>query len=105
MGQVIFETKPVPAVMRHRNGSEISGQAKCRVRLIDPEDNALGPNFPGTVGRMRQRLAIDGLARSSPPADLIGAEDAVIPRELFDSLADDALISFHWEFEPGSQPS
>jgi hypothetical protein len=105
MGQMIFESKPVPAVMRHRNGSEIAGEAKCRVRLIDSEDNALGPNFPGTVRLMRLRLGPDGLARSSPPPDLRGAADAVLPRELFDSLADDALISFHWEFEPKSQPS
>lgn len=103
MGQVIFETKPVRAVMKHGTGAEISGEAKCRVRLIDAQENALGPNFPGTVRHMRQRLGPDGLARSSPPPDLVGASDAVLPRELFDSLADDALISFHWEFEP--QPS
>lgn len=102
MGRVIFETKRVPAVMRQRMGHEISGEATCRVRLIDPEENALGPDFPGTVRRLRERLGPDGLATSSPPPTLIGAAEAVVPRELFDSLPDDALISFHWEFTPAS---
>ena len=55
MGRVLFEITPVQATMRHRSGT-VSGQATCRVDLIEPAEpaeNAFGADFPDSVRNLR----------------------------------------------------
>jgi hypothetical protein len=99
MGRVVFETPRVAATAVAPDGARTAGRARCRVRVMDPEENAFGPNYPGSMRHLRKRLAPDGSFIANPPGPQLHAPEAIIPREVFDRLADAALVSFHWEFE------
>ena len=101
MGRVLFEITPVPATLSHRSGS-VSGQATCRVDLIEPAENAFGADFPDSVRNLRKRSAAhDGSLRSKPPEQfMVTTAEAVVSSELLASLPDAALIAFRWGFTP-----
>jgi hypothetical protein len=101
MGRVLFEITPVAATIKERGGS-VSGQATCRVDLIDPAENAFGADFPNSVRSLREKSASpDGSLRSKPPEQLMTTTaEAVVPRELLESLPDAALVAFRWGFTP-----
>jgi hypothetical protein len=103
MARVLLEMPPVPAVMKQRDGPDVSGIATCRVDLIESADNAFGADFPESVRSLRKtRLAPDGSLRSKPPEQLMTtAAEAIVPSDLLRSLPDDALIAFRWAFLVG----
>jgi hypothetical protein len=103
VSRVLFEITPVPAVMKGRGYPDVPGVATCRVDLIEPADNAFGADFPESVRNLRKtRVAADGSLRSKPPAQLMTTSaEAVVPRDLLNSLPDDALIAFRWGFAVG----
>jgi hypothetical protein len=94
----------VPATMKRRGGPDVSGVATCRLDLIEPADNAFGADFPDSVRSLRQRCVTpDGSLRSRPPEQLMTTSaEAVVPRDLLDSLPDSALLAFRWGFTPDS---
>jgi hypothetical protein len=99
MGRVVYETPHVAATMVGRGGRpDVVGEAFCRVRVMTPDENAFGPDFEGSMRRLRPRLAPDGSLSAPAPAPMLRAPNATIPREVFDGLPDAALVSFHWEF-------
>jgi hypothetical protein len=103
MGRVIFESVPSSGTMKQRTGPDIPGEARCRFRFMEPDENAFGPDFPDAVRQLRKRaLAADGLFQSTPPAMIVGVADAVLPREIFDALPEGGLLSHTWEFTPAA---
>jgi hypothetical protein len=102
VARVLFEMTPVAATMTQRGGPDVSGVATCRVDLIDPADNAFGAAFPESVRSLRQnRVAADGSLRSMSPEQLMATTaEAVVPRDLLNSLPDSALLAFRWAFTP-----
>lgn len=97
---MLFEIPPVPAVMKHRTGP-VSGQATCRVDLIEPADNAFGADHPDSVRSLRERAAPDGSVRSKPPVQFMETTaEAVVPRDVLATLPDAALLAFRWAFTP-----
>lgn len=102
VGRVILSIAPVEAIMKRRDGGSIPGLAKCRVELIDPEDNAFGADFPDSVRSLRQRCsARGGVLRSTiPDPTVVTTAEAIVTRELLDTLPDAGLIAFRWEFTP-----
>jgi hypothetical protein len=104
VGRVLFEITPVPATLKRRGAPDVAGVATCRVDLIEPADNAFGADFPESVRSLRRRcLAEDGSLRSRPPdRSMDTTAEAVVPRELIDSLPDAALLAFRWGFTPDS---
>lgn len=101
MGRFVYESPRVAATGRSRGGG-IAGTARCRVYVMSPEENAFGADFPGSMRSLRARLLEDGSFLASPPAPALHAEHVVIPREVFDGLADAALVNLQWDFQPGS---
>jgi hypothetical protein len=70
---------------------------------MEPDENAFGPEFPGSVRHLRKRaLAADGLFKSSAPPEIVGVADAVLPKEIFDALPEGGLLSYTWEFTPSA---
>ena len=102
MGRVILSITPVDATMKRRDGGSILGLANCRVELIDPEENAFGADLPDSVRWMRQRCSASGGALRSmiPDANVVTAAEAILTRELLDTLPDAGLIAFRWDFTP-----
>jgi hypothetical protein len=103
MARLLFELTPVPATMKQPGGPDVLGLATCRVDLIEPADNAFGADFPDSVRSLRKnRAAPDGSLRSRPPEHVMATTaEAVVPRDLLNSLPDDALIAFRWGFSVG----
>ena len=103
MARTLFEITPVPATLKQR-GPAVSGLATCRIDLIEPADNAFGADFPESIRNLRKnRVAADGSLRSKPPeALMITTAEAVVPRDLLETLPDAALLAFRWEFTPDS---
>jgi hypothetical protein len=66
---------------------------------MEPEENAFGPDFQGSMRHLRKRLAPDGSFIANAPGPQLDAPDATIPSGVFSALPDAALVSFHWEFE------
>ena len=98
MGRVVYETPHVAATAVGRDGNAVAGDAFCRVRVMSPDENAFGPDFGGSMRRLRPRLALDGSLSVEAPAPALRAPTVTIPREVFEGLPDAALVSFHWEF-------
>jgi hypothetical protein len=93
----VDEDSPLLAINSY-GASKVAGEAYCRVRVMEPHENAFGPDFEGSMRRLRSRLATDGTFAAAAPAPALRAPDAIIPRSIFDALPDAALVSFHWEF-------
>ena len=103
MGRVIFESAPATATMKQPKGPDIPGQALCRFRFMEPDENAFGPDFLDAVRQLRKRaLAADGLFKSAAPPMIVGVADAVLPKEIFDALPEGGLLSHTWEFTPAA---
>lgn len=98
MGRVVYETPHVAATAVGRNGSAVAGEAFCRVRVMTPDENAFGPDWEGSMRRLRPRLALDGSFTVAAPAPALLAPEVTIPASVFEALPDAALVSFHWEF-------
>ena len=100
MTRVLLEIAAVPALMKQPGGLDVPGVATCRVDLIEPADNAFGPDFPESVRSLRKtRLAADGSLRSKPPEQLMTTDaEAVVPSDVMKSLPEGALIAFRWGF-------
>ena len=99
MGSVVYESPPVAATARMLDGTEAPGLARCRVRVMSPDENAFGAECPDAMRQIRRRRSADGSLLAAAPEPSLRAPRVLIPSEIFDDLPDAALVSFDWEFQ------
>jgi hypothetical protein len=102
--RVIYELPPVPSEARGMAGELIVGRTTFRLIVYEPGDP--DPTAGGAraavvqpLRRWRASVGAGAALRANPPTTFVGLGPVEIPARLLESVPDEALVEFRWQFE------